>query len=350
MIIEKQGIHKILVVKLRAIGDVVLSTVVLPNLRANFPSAQIDFLCEMPSADVVAGNPSLNNCIFFNPKEEHGLHLIRTVRRGRYDTVIDLFGNPRSAIVTMLSGARYRVGYRFGWRRYCYNIVITPRGGAVHNTEFNLDALRAIGVSVKESRPYFPLSPEGAEFAAHFMESNGLNEAFCVAMNAGGGWYTKRWRPDKYAELGSRLREKFNAKILLVWGPGERQIAEEINAGMMNMGIILPQSTLAQLGAILRRCNVFITNDSGPMHIGAAMGVPIIAFFGPTNPSLQGPVGSEAIIIRNEKLDCLCCNLTECPIGNPCMLDLSVDEVYGRIRGFIERIQSEVYHRHAQKT
>jgi lipopolysaccharide heptosyltransferase II len=346
MIFEKSRIKKILVIKLRAIGDVLLSTVVLPNLRDAFPNVRIDFLCEIAAAGVVQGNPFIDDVIIFDPASEHGASLVRRVRAGNYDLVIDLFGNPRSAIVTLFSGAPYRVGYRFGWRKYCYTIVVEPRGGSVHNTEFNLDALRAIKVPVSESLPFFPLTEESKEFARQFRHAHHLEGSFCVALNAGGGWYTKRWKPEYYAALGKRLQKELRAKIILIWGPGEQSAVEIINREMNHEGILIPPTTLTQLGAILGTCNVFVTNDSGPMHIAAAVGVPVVALFGPTNPSLQGPVGSHAVIVRNEKLDCLECNLTDCPIGNPCMYELSVDDVYRAVKNFIEYLQTSVLQIH----
>lgn len=339
MIFEKSTIQKILVIKLRAIGDVLLSTVILPDLRKAFPEAKIDFLCELPAASVIQGNPFIDNVIIFNPRSQQGVSLIRRVRREHYDMVIDLFGNPRSAILTFLSQARHRVGYRFKWRRRCYSIVVEPRGGAVHNTEFNLDALRALGIPVSGHQPFFPVTREADEFAGRFILANNLGNSFCVALNAGGGWYTKRWKPEYYAILGNRLQDEYGAKIVLIWGPGESGLVQEINMKMSQRGILTPPTTLTQLGAILQKCRLFVTNDSGPMHIAAAIGVPVVAIFGPTNPLLQGPLSPNSIVIRNEELDCLACNLTKCPIGNPCMEKLSVDRVYHEVKTFIDKLQ-----------
>lgn len=324
----------ILVIKLRAIGDVMLSTVVLRNLRTACPDARIDFLTEAPSREVVEGNPDVTSVLVFDARRMTGVALILDVRRAKYDVVIDLFGNPRSAIVTRLSGAGIRVGYRFGWRQHCYTVVVEPRGGEVHNTEFNLDALRAIGVPIVATSPFFPRSAAEAGSADRFFAEAGLQGKPVVALNMGGGWYTKRWPLKYYAELGDRIAETFHASVVILWGPGERERAEMLRRAMNSNAALIPAVGLKGLAEILARCSALVTNDSGPMHIAAAVGTPVLAIFGPTNPDLQGPVGEIHEVVQNNTLLCLGCNLTKCPIGNPCMEQLGVDEVaaaFGRL-------------------
>lgn len=327
MQIEQSAIKRILVIKLRAIGDVLLSTAVLKNLRQAFPNSQIDFLTEQPSKEVLDGNPYVNSSIIFNSQTQRSVGLLAGIRKRSYDLVIDLFGNPRSALVTYFSGAKYRVGYRFKWRQYCYNIIVEPRGGEIHNVEFNLDALRMIDIPISDSTPFFPLDDTSESFAGQFFQSNHLDTDFVVALNPGGGWYTKRWRPNQFAQLGDVLVRDYHANVLILWGPDEKKLAEEIQAHMKSKALLIPPTTLKQLGAILKRCSALVTNDSSPMHIAASFGVPVLAIFGPTRPELQGPLGEQHVVVRNENLVCLGCNFTKCPIGNPCMEELSVQSV-----------------------
>ena len=330
-------VKRILVVKLRAVGDVLLSTVVTRNLRLAYPSAQIDYLTESPSREVLKGNQFLDDVLVYDRKSMSGLGLIQAVRRRQYDVVIDLFGNPRTALLTRLSGARQRVGFRFRGRTYAYNIVAEPRGNRVHNTQFNLDALEALGVAIQDRSIYFSYSADDAGYVDSFLPPGFVRGSFVVCINSGGGWYTKRWGLDRFAALADRLVDEYKARIVLPWGPGQLPEAQEISRMMVREAFIPPATTLCQLGALLKRCTIVISNDSGPMHIAAAVGTPVLGIYGPTDPLLQGPYGDNHIIVRNEELECLTCNLTSCPIGHPCMIGLSVETVMQGVRKLLAK-------------
>ncbi len=337
MHVDPSGVRRILIIKLRAIGDVVLSTIVLPNLRRAFPHASIEFLTEKAAAPVVLNHGDLDDVVVFDRSSSGSAWLVREVRRRRFDLVIDLFGNPRTALVTWLSGAVHRVGFRFRGRAYAYNRLVTPRGGEVHNTQFNLDALEAIGVPIVERTIHFPVSDKDIQFAETFFAESGAGHVPVIALNSGGGWYTKRWGLDRFAEVGNRIAADYQVRLLLVWGPEEEGDVARIRSRLTFEPLVPPKTSLGQLGALLRRCSLLITNDSGPMHIGAALGTPVVAIFGPTNPELQGPYGVDSEIIRCEPLHCLGCNLTECPIGHPCMRGLKVNAVLDGARRFLRK-------------
>src|SRR5262249_40480978 len=156
------------------------------NLCAAYPGAELHFLTERPSRQVLEGNPHVHQLLVFDSRRQHALSLMLQVRSQHYDLVIDLFGNPRSALLTYFSGARYRVGYTFNWRKYCYNILVNPRGGEVHNIQFNLDALRAIGVPALTALPSFNIDGPSRGFAESFFREKGLESQCVIALNAGG--------------------------------------------------------------------------------------------------------------------------------------------------------------------
>ncbi|MGA9117123.1 MAG: glycosyltransferase family 9 protein [Bacteroidota bacterium] len=327
MIARPDLVRRLLVIKLRAVGDVLLSTVVLRSLRAAYPGARMDFLTEPPSQAFLRLHPDVDEVVVFDRTRRGGVQLIRDIRRRRYDLVLDLFGNPRTAVVTRFSGARWRAGYRFGWRRFAYSHVVEPRGGIVHNTQFNLDCLEALGIPVGSRELVFPTAPEDEATMEDVLRRAGLGSRPIVALHAGGGWVTKRWPPGSFALLGDLLEEGRMVDVVLPWGPGEESLVRELKGRMRRPAFVPPATTLTQLGALFRRCAAVVSNDSGPLHIAAAVGTRVLGIYGPTNPRLQGPYGEGHGVVRREGLPCLGCNRTRCPIGLPCMRELEPHQV-----------------------
>jgi ADP-heptose:LPS heptosyltransferase len=320
-------IHSILVIKPRAIGDVLLSTVVTPNLRSAFPEARIHFLTESPAADIIRGNSHIDEAIIFHPGKDSFVRLLWRLYRERYDLVFDLFCNPRTAQFTAATRAALRVGYPFRGRAWAYNVHVETRADHVHNTQFNLDPLRQLGIPIVSESPVFPLDGDARgrmrELASSFRKRSGP----LIALNPSGTWETKRWPLAHFAVLADRLIDACDANILLLWGPGEEKDVAAIAHDMTHEAVIPPKTTIRELGAMLASCDFMISNDAGPMHISAAVGIPTLGIFGPTNPHLQGPWNARSGWVRLEELDCLACNLTSCPIGNICMRDLPVESV-----------------------
>ncbi len=327
----------ILIIKPRGIGDVLLSTPVIENIKSLFPQVQIDFLCEKFAADAVIGNPFLRNVITFNKKHDFTVSIIKRIRKNNYDIVIDLYGNPRTAIFTRWSGAKTRIGFPFRGRSYAYTDLVTPRGGEVHNVDFNLDVLKHFEIPITSRRPIFPLLNNEKQFAEDYFVHNGLSSKTAIGINASGGWYTKKWDLTSYASLVNKISQNEQCIVLLFWGPGEYHDAIAIQKIVKKTTLIIPKTTLKEMGALLQRCSYFISNDAGPMHIAASLDVPTLGIYGPTNPYLQGPYGEKNVWIRNEQLDCLECNLTKCPIGNVCMTELSVEVVYSAFQQLITK-------------
>ncbi|MCC6865117.1 MAG: glycosyltransferase family 9 protein [Ignavibacteria bacterium] len=335
---NKDKVNKILVIKPGAIGDVLLSTPVIENLRYHFPHAEINFLTQSYCREVLTENPYLSRILTYDiGKGDSSWCLLKNINKQNYDLIIDLFGNPRTAILVFNSDAKYKVGFRFKWRALAYNIKVTPRGNIVHNVEFNLDALRALGMEIITSQPKIFLNGVHFEFAKRFFSGNSLDPAKTIGFNPSGTWQTKVWYKDKWIELGRKFSTEY--KILLFWGyEEERKLALEIKAGIGENAVLIPEVNLKYMAALINKCRLFVSNDTGPMHLSWVTGTNTAAIFGPTNSNLQGPLSSNSIVIKNEKLTCLGCNLTrieDCPNRHRCMKDLSVQYVFDKISEFI---------------
>ena len=338
------SVKKILIIKLRAIGDVVMSTIVIKNLRALYPMAQIDFLTEKPGAMVVAGIPHLNSVRILprnRKKSSFGrfiddVRFIREIQKQKYDLVIDYFGNPRSALLTWLSGASFRVGYDYRIRQLAYNHVIKSRASYMHEALWHLDALQYLGIPIVSRQPEFYIGADAEQFAREFWDRESLNGMPVVGINFSGGWPAKRWPLDQFAELINRFAAEYPVRFLVLWGPGEKEDALKLVSMAPEHTLLIPPTDLKQLGAILKRLNMMVTTDSGPMHIAAALQVPCVAIYGPTNYKLQGPFGNIHEIVYKDDLDCLGCNRLDCD-HTSCMNALGVDRVYAGVKRCIEK-------------
>jgi ADP-heptose:LPS heptosyltransferase len=335
--LDQSQVRRILVIKLRAIGDVLLSTVVLPNLRAAYPDAHISFLTDSPARGVVEGRDDIDRAIIFHPKHDNILRLFVQLYRERFDLAIDLFCNPRSAQMCFATRAPIRVGYPFRGRAWAYTTHVNQRSGEVHNTEFNLDALRHMGIPIVDQRVTMPVSAADFAWADDMLEPLRATGRRVLAVNPSGTWATKRWPLEKFASLCDVLVREDGVLPVLVWGPGEESDVQRIRSLMHEEAVIAPPSTLTQLAALLARCDAMISNDAGPMHIGAATGIPVLGIFGPTNPLLQGPFNARSSWVRHETLPCIACNRTSCDIGTICMTELGVDAVAHAYRTLVQR-------------
>ena len=336
---------RILIIKLRAIGDVVLATPVIENLRRQYPESHIAFLTEEAAADIIKGNPFLDELIIlerrkwqqmsFRASLKEQVRFYRSLRAKKFDLVFDLFGNPRSALLSVISGAPVRVGFGFRVRRYCYTQVIAPRGGEVHEVDFNLDALKALDIPIVSRQPRIEISQDITQNARRWISALGITNEKVVGLNPGGGWKIKRWPPAYFGKLADELIKLYGVRVLLLWGPGEEKIVESVSQSMKAIAHRIPDASLKELGAYISCCHLMISNDSGPMHIAAALNVPIIGIFGPTNPDLQGPFGIAHRVVRQESVPCLGCNRVTCKIGNICMTELDPAQILKQAEVFL---------------
>ncbi len=337
MKLDKNKIKKILIIKFGGIGDILLTTPVLPNLKNFFPEAEINFLSLRHSRDILIDNPYLSRAFTYDPTEDKSWCLIKNIRKQKYDLIIDLFGNPRTALITFLSTARYRFGFKFRGRNYAYNIKIPGRGGTVHNVDFNLDALRALEIPIVTKELYLPLNIVHQEFADEFIRVDGIDSKKIIGISKTGGWESKRYKKEDYIELINMLNLIYDVNFILFWGnKKEKEDCYYIKENITKNNIfVIPDSPIRYLGAIIKKCELVIGNDSGPLHMAVSVDVPTLGIYGPTNPKLQGPYGEKNLSIVKEELDCLYCNLLDCPIGNICMKDLSKDKIIDKLKELI---------------
>ncbi len=339
MKLDYNEISKILIIKFFGIGDVILSTPVLRNLRDFFPDAEINFLTTLNCRDVLYGNPYINRVLTFNKNTEGSYCLLKNIRKQKYNLVIDLFCNPRTTFLTYYSRAKYRIGYDFPRRKYAYNILIPASNNLEkkHNVEINLLALDTLGIPVKYKELFISVLEPHFSFAENFFRKNNISFP-SIGIITSGAWESKKYKVNDYIELISLIRKKYNVSFILIWGT-EKELDEckKIYEQHKEYSYIIPSLNLRYTAAIIKKCSFVIANDSGLLHLSAAAGVPVLGIYGPTSPLQQGPFGDIHTTVVNEKLDCLNCAYLNCPIGNICMTELPKEKILMKLEELIRK-------------
>lgn len=320
------NLSKILLIKPRGIGDIVLSTIILDDLRKNFPSAEIHYLTETFAKDALVNNPLVAK-VHTMEKTEFVLKVAARLRKEKYDMIIDLWSNPRSAQITFITHAKYRVGFSYRGRKYVYNILGTSEKGEHHSAEHNLELLKALGIEITSKRIHFYVSEEDSHWAKEFIKTNLFSGKKIVGIIPSGGWPSKRCDASKWVEICKAIKEKYQVVFLILWGPGDDSDANYIKNNLDDEAILIPEVKIGKMSALINNCDLIIVNDSGPMHISSALGVPTLGIFGPTNPKAHGPYSPNSDYVIKEDLHCIICNKLECPYKHECMMQLPVDEV-----------------------
>jgi ADP-heptose:LPS heptosyltransferase len=328
MNIPHDQIHRILCIKPRGIGDIILSTIILDNLAASFPHATIDYLTERFAMDAVRNTPRVN-AVLGMEKGQSLFSIVRSVRKQRYDLIIDLWTNPRSAQITFLSGARYRAGYAYRGRRYAYNLLGTGERGHHHSAEHNLELLKPLGVPIISRRIQYSTRPEDDQSAREWLASR-IGSRMPIGISPTGGWESKRCAPSTWIAICRELQKRYSAPLLIIWGPGDEEQAAAIRDGIGQEIHLAPPTSVGVMASFLKQCALVIANDSGPMHIAAALGIPTIGLFGPTDPERHGPYGPNCGYVIKRDLHCIICNALTCPYLHECMTQLPVEAVLAK--------------------
>jgi len=316
---EISPLRRVLLVRLRRAGDIILTTPALAALRRGLPEAYLAYVVEAPFAPLVEGHPALDATIIVESGQGPAgfLRLVRRLRRDRYDAVIDFHGGPRSSRLTFLTGAPVRVGYDIPWRRFIYTIRVARRAadGPVHSVVNHVNLARALGLDVPEIPPLsLPAArPEEKSRVEAFIDANGLSGKRLVVLHVGAGNEFRDWGIDAAAELVRLLSGRPRVRVVLVGGAEDRQRAAEILSRAPGAALSVAGTFgWPELRELLGRAALFVGPDSGPMHVAASTPAAIVALFGPTLPAHFAPWRKDRVIILERALDCRPCRQREC--------------------------------------
>lgn len=334
--------QRLLIVRLGALGDIVHAIPVAAAVRQAWPSARIDWLVSAKHAEILGYVEGLDERLIINDRDDAqgGRSVwgaIGEIRRRRYDVTLDLQGLLKSAIIARLSGARRVVGFnaryaRESLARFFYTDVHDPGGEGIyapsetrHVVDINLGMLRELGVQT--SARVFPFRVTASAVAAEMQRVAGARFAL---LNPGAAWPNKRWPPARLAALAGAIRQRHGLRSVVLWGPGEQALAEEVVAAADGAAVMTPKTAMGDLLALARAAAVMVSGDTGPTHIAAALGTPIVGIYGPTRPERNGPwlAGDETV---SRAAQCQCHHSRQCRVGRMCLLDISADEVIAAV-------------------
>ena len=323
---------KILLIRLSSLGDIVLTTPAIRAVRANFPNAHITMLVAKQSADILHENPHLNQIITFDrlAKDKNTgemWRIIRLLRERKFTLAIDLQRKFRTEILMYFSGAAERVGKG----RLC--TVRVSEQGNKHATAHYFDILHEVGIPAEDQKLELFLAESERRDAVQRLKTAGIVAGkLKVGLFPGAGWKLREWMPERFAAIADRLVEHFNANVLIFGGQQESELVQKV-ANLMETRAIPFAGNLQirQLAACIEQCDLFLTNDTGPMHIAAGVGTRTISLFGPGNHIRFQPLGGEHQIIRHDVPCSPCKQFTDKCKDNICMKGIAVDEVWHTI-------------------
>ena len=322
------ALDKILIVRLSSLGDILHSLPGVAALREAFPSAQMDWVVQRKWSPLLEGSAAVNCVIPFDPSPMgRVVACIRQLRATRYDAAVDFQGLYKSALLTYFSGARRRVG--FDWRSsrewgassfYSERV----RGGGPHRVEKNLSLVEVLGVA-RPAEPQFPLCvPEGATSKIkERLAAQGIGEYWVVAPAA--GWGSKTWPAERYAAVCRELEKRHGWRAVIAAGPGEQQLGREVRDAAAPSQPVRLETSLSELMALLASARCVLGGDTGPLHLAAALGVPVVGLYGATDPAQTRPFTRKAIVICHARPEETSYDRRRDP--SPVMLAITVEEV-----------------------
>lgn len=331
---------RILIFNVNWLGDVLFSTAVIRNVRHNFPDSFI--ACAIPSRcyPVLKGNPHLDEIIIFDDKDRHRgilaqLDFVRILKSKKFDIVYLLHRSFSRALICRLAGIPERIGHYTKKRGFLLTKkILPPHRDSLHRIDYYLNVIEKAGLRVEDRYTEFPVDEGDVLFVEDFLNKNSVKgEHFVAVLNPGGNWSAKRWPKEHWAQLADRLIKEFGAKVVISGAQKDLILARHIQAQMINKPIISCGAfSIKQLGALARRADLFITADTGPLHIANSVGCrKIIAIFGPTSPQITGPYPLKNVTILQKDIGCLIpCYNVRCK-DNRCMQAITVDDVCQKI-------------------
>lgn len=343
---------KILIIKLRYIGDTLSIVPVVGALKQNVPTAVVDVMVHRNTEDLVTHHPDINNVLIYDRSAarnsaissvSYHINFIKALRAERYDVVIDFTLGDRAAFLSFMTGAPHRISYRDSstLSHILMNQIVDSDPSSKHIVDYQLESLQHLGISSFEKNMMIHIPEAVREKTDILFKTIGLNESMDlrVVIHPGARGIFRQWKPERFGEIARLLKEIYNVKIILVGGPGEQNIVDKVERAMgFSASFRSTEMGLLDMAALFEKSHLFIGNDSAPGHIAAAVNCPSISLFGPTFPHMWRPYGNNGEAIFKE-LPCCGCRQEKCIRPEESCMDLiKTEEVWEKVEGLLKTI------------
>lgn len=336
--------ERILVIQLRQIGDVLLTTPSLRALKKRFAGARLSFLAEPIPAQVLAGNQNLDEVIIRDPQGGllEPIRTLAAVRSRRFDLVIDFLANPRTTLISRLSGARVRISYAGKRRSFLYTHPVAAAG--VFAAEQKLSLLRMLGCGPESPDLDMAVPDSARNKIREWMAAAGLEpdrDRPLVCLEPFSKWPVLTYPAAHHQRLAELMVEKWGARVIVCWGPGKHESARDLVAAAKAHLFLAPRTNLHELAALYACADLWVGNDSGARHVAASQQLPTFAVFGPTDDAWTPP-GPRHLSVTHDDMPCRPCNQRVCPEGHHhCLALLPPERVFERLEEF-RRLQNQL--------
>jgi len=340
--LDPASVKHILLIRLRRIGDIIMTTPALAALRQACPSAEITYVVDEPYRELVEGHTALRQVICLPRKlsAREFLHQVKQLRRTKYDAVIDLHSGPRASLLTLFCRAGLKIGYKIKYRHVFYNIKVPRKSlsGHVHSVENHINAIQAAGIPVPSIPPLSMAAESEAEKrnVRALLSQFGLNDDAFLSLHIGAGNKFREWGTDNLIKFIDLLDEQASFPVILTGSSEDGPATDMILSGCRKPPFsLVGRLGLRELRHLIGLSRLFVGSDSGPMHIAATTSTPIVAYFGPTLPAHFAPWKADAVILEKD-IPCRPCRQTECITNDfRCIRGITPEDVFNACRPFL---------------
>ncbi|MDD4182269.1 MAG: lipopolysaccharide heptosyltransferase II [Candidatus Omnitrophica bacterium] len=324
---------RILIVSVNWLGDAIMTTPAIKAIKEKFPQSYVAVMAPERVKDIFSDNPYVDEVMVFDEKKSHKsfldkLRFIKQLRAKNFDTVFLIHRSFTRALICFLSGIKTRIGYKRRKNTFVVNRMITPPAKDIHKQDYYLYLFEKSGIDITDKAPKVYVKQQILEKYRNDIAAIRQKHTYLVGVNPSANWLLKRWPAEKFAALSDKLIKEANCNILFVGTKGDMPVVDMVVNNMKEKAYnFCAKTSIKELAALIQNVDLFISNDSGPAHLSASLGINTLVLFGPTSSELSAPRGMKVEILK-KSVNCeIPCYNISCQ-DNFCMKNIKLEDVF----------------------